>query len=303
MKTRDLRDEITPTTKANEILMQAIVDKRFYLIVEGITDFRLFNQFLSVDDWEVEFLNGKVNVAQCMKELTQADFNRASAVLDSDPLDPCTADGEVFYSALADLDADLFAINGIIDRIIRANSRVRDQIILAQTGRTSWRDLVMHLVGPWTVARRHLADADRGVGMKDFPIHALGDSERIALKTSELSKMLHQKTSGYLTPDDLARIIREAEDDDLEPLHNGHHIAGVVAWIVSEVLAGTKMRPETIEDFARTIVTAEELKTLSVISNLTGWAHIRGKCIWAASICDHSNGTSSPPDSACVTEN
>lgn len=283
----DLRAEITATTKANELLMQAMVDSRFYLLVEGATDFRLFNQILPTENWEVEFLDGKENVTKCMATLSGCGVDRAAAVLDSDPLDPSSSAGQVFYSELADLDADLLAVEGMIDRIIAANAQVRDRIVLSSTGAKDWRDVALRLVEPWTAARKHIVEHQvAGVSMKDFPIHLLGDANAIRLRQTSLEKLLAAKTGIKPLPDSLVEALADSKRSDLGSLHNGHHLAAAVAWILSSVLSAAKMSPNTIEDFARTAITSDELKNLFVISQLSRWAHERGECLWSTAQCD-----------------
>ncbi|WP_426990564.1 hypothetical protein [Pseudarthrobacter sp. Y6] len=287
----DLRDEMTPTTKANEILMQAMVDERFYLLVEGATDFKLFNRILPVEAWEVEFLDGKHNVAKCMQDLVLQGANRVSAVLDSDPLDPCISEGQVFYSQLADLDADLFAIEGLIDRIVTSNAQVRDQTVLAQIGQPTWRDVVIGLVEPWTAARLHLSVSAPGVSMKEFPVHLLGDAQTAKLRSVELNRLVENKGGrGYLESVDVKDLVHEKGSKELELFHNGHHIASALAWVLSEVLKANKLRANTVEDFARTAITLEEIRRLRVVVEFHAWAHAQSTCIWPAGSCDQLTG-------------
>lgn len=287
MRGSDLRDEVTATTKANELLMQAMVDNRFYLLVEGATDFRLFNQILPTENWEVEFLDGKQNVVQCMAVLSDQGIDRATAILDSDPLDPSSSEGHIFYSELADLDADLLAIDGMIDRIIAANAQVRDQRVLLGMGLSSWRDVVMGLVEPWTAARKHFSEhLVAGVSMKDFPIHLLGDAKTVRLQLTALKKLLADKSGLQPLPNELVDALAEPRRPELEPFHNGHHMAAAVAWILSNVLSSTKMNANTVEDFARTAITPAEIRNLLVISELTDWAHSRGNCVWRENLCE-----------------
>ena len=289
MSRTDLRSEVTATTKANELMMQAMVDDRFYLLVEGPTDFRLFNQILPTENWEVEFLDGKENVAKCMASLSVGGIDRAAAVLDSDPLDPSSVAGEVFYSELADLDADLLAVEGMVDRIVAANSQVRDRRILSSTGREDWRDVVLRLVEPWTAARKHFTENPvYGVSMKDFPIHLLGDAKTVQIKQASLERLLADKSGLDPLPGDLVDALSRSGQPELEPLHNGHHLAAAIAWLLASVLSSTKMNANTIEDLARTSITPEETRKLLVLSDLSVWAHNRGCCIWRDNLCDCS---------------
>lgn len=267
--------------------MQAMVDDRFYLIVEGATDFRLFNQILPTDDWEVEFLDGKENVAKCMTALVGGGVDRAAAVLDSDPLDPSQASGQVFFSELADLDSDLFAIEGLIDRIVAANAQVRDKKVLGSLGMQNWREVVLRLVEPWTAVRKHLVEKGiPGISMKDFPINRLGDKSTGQVSRSALENLLIERSGFNPLPEELTQALATPTSEELEPFHNGHHLAAAVAWILANLLASTKMNPNTIEDLARTAITEIELRKLLVVSQLSDWAHKRGTCVWRDYLCD-----------------
>jgi hypothetical protein len=203
-----------------------------------------------------------------MAALSGGGIDRATAVLDSDPLDPSSLAGEVFYSELADLDADLLAIEGMIDRIMAANAQVRDKKVLFSIGHKDWRDVVIHLVEPWTAARKHFTENRvSGVSMKDFPIHLLGDAKTVQIKQASLERLLSDKSGLDPLPSELVDALSKSGQPELEQFHNGHHLAAAVAWILASVLSSTKMSANTVEDFARTAITPEEIRKLLVISD------------------------------------
>ncbi|MDP9987824.1 hypothetical protein J2S98_002994 [Arthrobacter oryzae] len=222
-----------------------------------------------------------------MAALVGGGVDRAAAVLDSDPLDPSHASGEVFYSELADLDSDLFAIEGMIDRIVTANAQVRDKKVLGSLGMENWREVVLRLVEPWTAVRKHLVDESiPGISMKDFPINRLGDKSTGQVSRSALEKLLIERSGFDPLPDELTQALATPTSEELEPFHNGHHLAAAIAWILANLLASTKMNPNTIEDLARTAITEIELRKLLVVSQLSDWAHQRGTCVWRDCLCD-----------------
>jgi hypothetical protein len=225
-----------------------------------------------------------------MAALVGSGVDRATAVLDTDPLDPSYAAGQVFYSELADLDSDLLAIEGMIDRIVEANAQVRDKKILNAIGMKNWRDVVLRLVEPWTAARKHFVDHGvAGISMKDFPISRLGDKPTVQISREALEKLLTDRSGLNPLPVGLRDALTKIEPQELEPLHNGHHLAAALAWLLANLLSATKMSPNTIEDLARTAITRDELRSLLVVSQLADWAHLKGTCVWPHEHCNCRN--------------
>lgn len=207
--------------------------------------------------------------------------------MDNDPLDHSQAPGRVFYSELADLDSDLFAIDGMIDRIVSANAQMRDKKVLGAMGKESWREVVLCLVEPWTAARKHFVrDGADGVSMKYFPINRMGDKRIGQVNLQALEEVLIERSGLNPLPEELTQVLATPASQELEPLHNGHHLAAAIAWVLANLLASTKMSPNTIEDLARTAITENELRRLLVISQLSDWAHQRGTCVWRDYVCD-----------------
>lgn len=280
MTSHELMEAVTPVIKANEISMQAAVDDRSYLIVEGKSDFRLFNKILSVEDWEVEYLEGKHNVTRCIEQLDENGVLKAIAVLDSDPYDPCQTDAPVVYSSYADLDADIFAVEGMIDRIIGANSNIRDQTVLRTLGADSWHELILELVTPWTALREFTSTSGNSVSMTDIPISRIANAHNGKIDVEKITSHLVQRSGGRLSEDELRIALEQSTNIKYDDKHNGHHLAHAIAWVIAEVLKSEKMKPTTIEDLARTSIQFSELRSLPVLQSIDAWAHQFSICIW-----------------------
>ena len=278
-------EAVTPRIKANEILMQAMVDDRSYLIVEGKSDFKLFNKILSFEDWEVEYLEGKHNVTRCIEQLDANGVIRAMAVLDSDPYDPCQTDAPVVYSYYADLDADIFAVDGMIDRIIGSNSNVRDQAALRGLGSDSWHDLILALVSPWTALREFTATSGKPIGMADIPMSRIANSHSCKIDHEKITRHMVQRSGGRLSEEEIRTALELSSSSQYDDKHNGHHLAQAIAWVIADVLHSEKMKPSTIENLARTSIHLSELRSLSVFQSIDAWAHPFGICIWRDSDC------------------
>lgn len=276
----DIRSEVTPEIKANEILLQSQTDPRGFIIVEGKTDFRLFNSILDVGDWEVEYLNGKHNVVKCVNNMFNAGLRKMTAVLDRDPYDEINQVEPVVYSRNADLDSDMFALDGLIDRIIQRNSNIRDVPVLRELGFASWRQAVMSLVVPWTVLRDHASRNSIAFNFTDFPINEFADSSKCEINIPKFIATLLQRSQGKLRETEIVAALNAGVDSNVVSCVNGHHIAKAIAWIVSAILRSEKLKATTIEDLARMGIEKNELENLEVLTDLDEWAHDIGRCIW-----------------------
>lgn len=288
----DIASEITPEIKSNELLMQSQVDTRAIVLVEGKTDFRLFNGILSDDGWIIEYLDGKHNVVACIERLETFGSNRSIAILDRDPFDHLSTNSSAIYSLNADLDADLFAIDGLVDKIIKRNSNVRDVPVLENFGYSTWWDVVLSLVAPWTAARAYSHENSNGIALTAFPVHKIASQSTCAIDAEEFRKQILDRSRGLIDGEIVNSFLLKSNFDRMESNANGHHIAQSVAWIISEILKSEKMSAGTIENIARGALGTDELRELKVLRDLDVWAHGVAHCVWnqkCTTMSDQSN--------------
>ncbi|MCG3256447.1 MAG: DUF4435 domain-containing protein [Candidatus Heimdallarchaeota archaeon] len=74
----------SPTILANKIMMLRTSFKGSFLIVEGDTDYRLFEKFIDTTSCNLEYIKGKDNVIETIKILEIRGFNGALAIVDAD---------------------------------------------------------------------------------------------------------------------------------------------------------------------------------------------------------------------------
>jgi hypothetical protein len=279
----DIREEQTPVIRAVELMMQTQLDRRFVLLVEGISDFRLFNRFISEVHWELEYLEGKNNLAECARQLTEMGLTHFRVLTDRDPLDPIEI-SDAIYTTLADMEADVLALDGVLESILLSSASKKLDQQLINFHASSWHDLVYRLVSPWTalrfVSKKHALD----LPLADFPISSLANRQTATVSIGAVAREAAQRSRGRLTHE-AATAMLELSFTDLRDMHNGHHLTQAIAWVISEILDTSKIGRDRVEERLRAVVELDRLLLLASVRDLDQWAHERGKCIWKAGRC------------------
>lgn len=280
----DLRNEQTPVIRAVELMMQAQLEHRFVLLVEGISDFRLLNRFMSEERWELEYLEGKENLAECARILTEMRLSHFRILTDRDPLDPLEITAAT-YTTLADMEADLLGIEGVLETILLSSASKKPEEQLRLREAATWADLVHRLVSPWTALR--LASKTHGLDLplSDFPINSLADRQTATVSVSAVGREAARRSGGRLTDKEASGIVSSCVATDLQCIHNGHHLTAAVAWLISEVLDNTKIGRDRVEERLRAALELDKLLMLASVRELDAWAHERGKCMWNSDHC------------------
>ncbi|WAJ33811.1 hypothetical protein OUO20_01960 [Arthrobacter sp. FX8] len=289
----DMREEQTPVNRAVELMMQAQIDRRLVLLVEGISDFRLFNRFLAAERWELEYLEGKDNLAECARTLSEMGLTNFRVLTDRDPLDPLEIRGAV-YTTFADMEADLLALEGLLERVLLSSASRRPDEQLRRCQADSWPELVHALVSPWTALRVASKQQRLELPLKDFPINSLASQKTATVSVSAVAKEAARRSRGQLTEEEARELIESLSATDLERVHNGHHLTGAIAWITSEMLDSSKISRDRVEERLRAAVDLNGLLLLASIQDLDSWAHRHRKCMWKSGHCPRCMVESSP---------
>lgn len=280
----DIKYEQSPVIRAVELMLQAQFESRHVLLVEGPSDYQLFNRFIAEEGWELEYLEGKEGLLECATVLESMGMSHFRVLTDRDPLDPVAIPG-AHYTTEADLEADLLEIDRILEAALMSRAADRPQKRLSELGCGSWRELVYGLVSPWTSLRIALAKAGHSVPMRDFPVHALANRLTGTTSVAATATEISRRTRGSIASARAEMLISSISPDDLRGIHNGHHLASAIAWASSMLLGGPKVESERIEELIRATVTMSELLTLACVRELDSWAHSRSACLWTAGSC------------------
>lgn len=280
----DLQEEQTPVIRAVELMMQAQLERRYVLLVEGISDFRLLNRFISEERWELEYLEGKNNLAECAGVLAEMGLSHFRVLTDRDPLDPLEIRDAV-YTTLADMEADILAIEGILETILlsSASKKTDEQLRLYEAA--SWRDLVYRLVTPWTTLRLISTRQRLELPLADFPINSLASRQEASISIRAVAREAAKRSKGRLTDEEATALLGSSSDVELQGVHNGHHLTAAMAWVASEILDTSKIGRDRVEERLRAAVELDRLLLLASFQDLDAWAHERGKCMWKLDKC------------------
>lgn len=280
----DLKDEQTPVNKAVELMLQAQVERRHVLLLEGPSDYQLFNRFVEEAQWELEYLEGKEGLLECATVLATMGLSHFCVLSDRDPLDPVSIPGAI-YTTESDLEADLLTIDRIFDAALTSRAIHRPQRRLSELNSQSWRELIDDLVSPWTSARLALSRQGHSVPMRDFPIHALGNRTTGTLSLEATAVEVSKRSRGAISDSQVLLLISSVMSSELKGIHNGHHLVSAIAWASSTLLGASKIGSERIEEMLRTAVTFPELLSLACVRELEHWAHSHNTCLWITGLC------------------
>lgn len=274
-----------PVVMANTIYMAGGVSRSSYLLVEGPSDFQIFNRFIAQTGWSIFWLEGKLNVIACIRELLDRGFNRFQALLDNDPLDHAACPGPVVYTDSADLEAELLKIPHVCEGVMISSALRRHGDILERHGQTSWWGFLSGFVRPWTLARLAVSVRPDKPSLRDFPIGRVVGTSGIELDTDKVCFEINRRMgeSADLTPTKVAGTQLSAEE--IDNLHCGHHLTSAAAWIASQVLGAPKLGISYVEDKLRSLVNFDDFAAIPAIIQLQEMAHNRGTCLWGDERC------------------
>lgn len=280
----DLRDEVTPQTKANELMMQLGVDGRYVLLLEGPGDFKVFNRFVSESLWELTYLEGKENVSSCVNELVDKGHSRFHAYLDYDPFDHKPIKGDVTYTDHADMEGELLGNPDVAEGLVYATAMVRPEESLKALGSSSWQRFLYDLTAPWTALRKFDYLQGYATPMTDFPRSGL-DTVDIAGRLEALMEAYVRRSKGAVDMEECRRVIASVDDHSLDRLHRGHHLTTVMAWIIESILQGRSMGARGVEAMLTAMPSAEQFRGIPSVKRFEEWAHSRGTCVWRSELC------------------
>lgn len=280
----DLKDEQTPVIKAVELMLQAQCERRHVLLVEGPSDYQLFNRFVAEERWELEYLEGKDGLLECATVLETMGMSHYRVLTDRDPLDPVAIPG-AHYTAAADLEADLLEIDRILETALLSRAGERPQRRLTELRCNSWRELIYGLVSPWTALRIATSRDGSSVPLRDFPVHSLASRQTGTTSVEAAATEVSKRTRGEISTAKAAAMISAVSLEDMRGIHNGHHLASAIAWASSMLLSGPKVGSDRIEELIRATVTLSDLLTLKCVRELEFWAHDRKACMWITGSC------------------
>lgn len=284
-----MRNSITkhadPIVLANTIYMAGGAARSSYLLVEGPSDFQVFNRFIAQTEWSIFWLEGKNNVVVCVRELLDRGFTRFQALLDNDPLDHVECPGPVVYTDLADLESELLNIPRVCERVMISSALRSHGDLLEINGHSSWWGLLTGFLIPWTLARKVVSDLPDKPTLKDLPLGRIVGAGGLELDIekvcSEISRRMRDAPD--VTPTALAS--QQLPARDLDKFHCGHHLTSAAAWISWKALNAPKLGVSHVEDKLRSLVDFGEFLAIPAIYRLQEMAHDRGTCLWGKGQC------------------
>jgi len=280
----DLKNEVTPVTKAVEVMMQAQVENRLVLLLEGISDFKIFNRFVSESRWEIEYLEGKDNVAKCIETLKLMDQSHYYSILDNDPLDHTKVTGNVTYTNYSDLEAEILANSKFFDEIVTSSSTLRPARVLDSLNAASWNEVIYRIVAPWTHLRLYSFSNGLAIPMKDFPEKII-DRSRADCVYSAASEIFAERAKFSISKEGANEVLESMDLGRLAKLHRGHHLTTAMAFIMAISLGAPKIGSRGVEEKIRTSIIFSDFQSLQCVQALAQWSHLHNKCIWRDGLC------------------
>ena len=245
---KGLKDYIKWSSIISNIKMMRQVKKELsYLLVEGESDKKFFNNLIDKNSCKIEFIKGKDNVLCAMKQINSQGIKGVVAIVDSDfeNILGNSSEGEnIFTTDTHDIET-LIVKTDTIDKILNEYSNIER----VKSSESEWKTLLINKV----VNVAAILGALRLVSIKeklnlDFKNLNYNDFIDYNLEV-DLSLLVRQVTYGSNRKSQITLIMEKLEAEiakkhDVWQVSCGHDITNILAMVLSSVFGSNSLGNE-----------------------------------------------------------
>ncbi|HVV09183.1 hypothetical protein [Amycolatopsis sp.] len=255
-------------------------------VVEGKSDYGALVEHLDEPVVKLIVANGRQNVQGAMQIVAISELAGVFAVIDSD-LDAfrgvVNEIPAVFYSEMHDLEADIFLLPRIADRIIHNyadSDRLKSH--LGELGAIRPSKHVVQMASVLGLVR-YISVANRiGLNLSEIPYNKVLSKDKLSLDYKSLARIILGKSKKCtINYDQILNLITICDEFDhiSEVLCRGHDLCGLTAACLRSWW-GANVPTDTIERTLRSALNCGELLKLNVRAQVAEWAEAAGHKVW-----------------------
>lgn len=264
---------ITADRTANAIMQKADYHKSF-LIVEGKTDYYVYNKFINHNDCSIEIAFGNDNVIEVLSKLKQWDFHNALGIIDSDfrVLDEEeVTDENIIQTDFHDLEIMLIkseSFDIVMGHYVQANkladnygdyAGLRDYLfqISKHIGYLKWLNKKKGyglLFKPKSPEGKHI-DYSNFISVKNLKF----DGYRKLIET--IFNFCNGKVPIKVKMDHLENELKQfIKDCDLDHLCNGHDVIHIIALSLKKHVSNMNSKAVSVDQISKELGLAYEAR-------------------------------------------
>ncbi|NJO17073.1 MAG: DUF4435 domain-containing protein [Thioploca sp.] len=279
-----LSEHKDPAIIKNEIIMQKLVYKGSFLLVEGPDDSKFWNLHVVRDQCEIVICGGKQNLIGAIERL---DGKKFSGILGQADDDFDSLEGKLIpslnlvYTETHDLECLLFKSTAF-NKILAEYGNRKKIADFENTHHKTVRDALLErglIYGclRWLAFRRWLVSGEK-IEFNRFQPSNFTDEKTWSIKKDELYQAFIQQYANHLTLDDLRAEIAQLPHVDPWKICQGHDLIKILAIGLKQVLgpAGTKkgVGPDQIAPILRQGIECTEFCNTRLAKKIVDWEKI-----------------------------
>jgi hypothetical protein len=285
--------DIIPT-----VIMMRDLDERAIILVEGNSDCSIIDPHLNKSAAQTYPADGKRNVEKVVQALLERNEMNIVGLADSDWTGtPWGTDKEpgIVYTELYDLEMDLLAIDGVIERVLSSHCTNKDfpktrsvGEELEEMGTGSPFEFLVRIVSPLGVLRSISVEHGLRLNLRDFPLHVYIGSLNQEINIKELVSMAIKRTNNCkLDEEELLSLLEQRLKNAALPNARyccGHDMCNALAFLAKKRWGG-KLGQGQAERSVRASIGFDEFLRLTVKRDLDTWGQQIGIQVFQSRDC------------------
>ncbi|WP_326722024.1 DUF4435 domain-containing protein [Streptomyces sp. NBC_00243] len=264
------------------ILRGSSARKSSYIIVEGDDDCGLIDPHVDSTNCETIPSGGKAAVSEAVGIARSQGLHEVAAVLDMDWVDilyPRSTIPSVFYTDSYDIDAMAFSraqnIEGFISNFCNKEKVAAYRSLL---GQKKIDDVVIEIAAPIGVLRYLSEKNSWGLSLRDFPVHAVLDSDARSTDINQLIIVAMGRSKGAsISAQQVENALRIeiARVQNLFRYCSGHDLLAALAAVCRKKLGG-KVNQKVVGAALRTAFSCRDANSSQLFNTLGSWGDSLG---------------------------
>lgn len=264
-------------------------EKIAILVVEGDSDVVTLSRCVDRDGCKIVVASNKTEAIEALEFSDAQGFDGVLAIVDADLVDIAevkSGSPNVFYTDLYDLDAMVFAAQGVVERCIEA---LCDYAKVHSDGpggpsltEVRGRTVEMASIVGWL--RVYSMQGNHQIPLGGFPFEAVFNSRTFSIEMEVLQKILIRKAQGDPVDEDkVAAWIAKIPTETLPALRvsQGHDLFRSLAFVVKHTW-DVAVKAELWERIARSHWNLDHLKDGDLYREVVAWGERNGFHVWIA---------------------
>ncbi|MGI6009138.1 MAG: DUF4435 domain-containing protein [Methanomethylophilus sp.] len=236
---RDMRDDVTASDIANEICMMRSVFGGTFLVVEGVTDSRLYSKFTDKDHVRIVIAHSKDNVRRSVAEcMTRRADSRVVGITDADMdrLLNRKRDPPVFMTDRNDMEATVMCSEALDDVLAEYGDPEKIKNFENKHGKV--RDAIARAAGPVCLLMYISYRRGMNLSFKDLDHSKFVNPKTLENDIPRMVSTVYAQSMGQMYPKnaiaDQVRSLQKSLGDDLWQAVRGHDAVAVLSMALRD---------------------------------------------------------------------